>query len=546
LFLFLGGLAIASSTAGRAAAEPRGARLQRGENLYLRNCAPCHQPDGAGLPGAFPPLAKSDFLAADLPRAIRVICEGLSGEITVNGGRYNGVMPPTVLSDTAIADVVTYVLNQWGNPGGTVTPDTVRTVRAQTAFPTFEAQQLSLPYPPLPAPPAGFTLREVVRLPQKGVRLASDGTGRTLFVLSETGDVSHLDLATGTIRPLFVAKNYLEHRPGDLGAPLFVLAMTMDRAGRLYIASNQQNAATLPAQNIITIYRTTRTVDGLPSDPQRWFQTHYDGRPSFIHAVEHIAFGPDGMLYVGNGARTDGGFSDPAEGKFAGGGETPITAAIWRLDPRAEKPEIEIFARGIRNAYGFCWNDRDEMIATENGPDADAPEELNLIERGRHYGFPYQFSDWTKKAYDRTPDTPHGLTFTTPIPNLGPDGGFDPASPTPLATFDPHSCPGGIVFLGDDFPAGYRGTYLLARFGNFIATPRDHVGFDILRATLTRDPTGRYQANIHTVLAGLGRPIDVHQSGRGKIYILEYSRGTKNGISFAPPGRILELAIAGK
>jgi glucose/arabinose dehydrogenase len=119
--------------------------------------------------------------------------------------------------------------------------------------------------------------------------------------------------------------------------------------------------------------------------------------------------------------------------------------------------------------------------------------------------------------------------------------------PTPLLpryTFDPHSCPGGIVYLGDDFPAGYRGTYLLARFGNFLKTPRDHVGFDILRATLSRDAAGRYQAHIHTILAPLGRPIDVHQSGRGKIYILEYSRGTKNGISFAPPGRILELAVA--
>ena len=65
------------------------------------------------------------------------------------------------------------------------------------------------------------------------------------------------------------------------------------------------------------------------------------------------------------------------------------------------------------------------MFLTENGPDADAPEELNLIESGRHYGFPYQFSDWTRKAYDRTPDAPEGLTLTVPIPNVGPDGGFD-------------------------------------------------------------------------------------------------------------------------
>ncbi len=532
-------------SAAAPAAEIPAARLNRGQALYAQHCAPCHQLNGAGLPGTFPPLAKSDFLAADLPRAIRAVLEGLKGEITVNGTRYNGVMPPALLNDAALADVFTYILNTWDNPGGTVRSATVREVRAKTAHPTFESQVLALEYPPLPPPPAGFTLREVVRLPQKGVRLASDGTGKSLFVLSETGDVWRLDLATGAIRQHLSASTYLEHRPGDLGAPLFVLAMTLGPDGRLYIASNQQNAATLPAQNIVTIYRTTSTTaDGLPADPRPWFQTHYDGRPSFIHAVEHLAFGPDGHLYVGNGARTDGGFSDP-DGKFAGGGETPVTAAIWRLDPRAAKPEIEIFARGLRNVYGFCWNDRGEMIATENGPDADAPEELNLIERGHHYGFPYQFSDWTKKAYPRTPDTPPGLTFTLPIPNLGPDGGFNASTPAaPVYTFDPHSCPGGIIYLGDDFPAGYRGTYFLARFGNFLRTPRDHVGFDVLRATLSRDAAGRYQANIHTILAPLGRPIDVHQSGRGKIYILEYSRGIKNGISFAPPGRILELAAA--
>ncbi len=49
-----------------------------------------------------------------------------------------------------------------------------------------------------------------------------------------------------------------------------------------------------------------------------------------------------------------------------------------------------------------------------------------------------------------------------------------------------------------------------------------------------------------TPLAPLGRPLDLHQSGRGKIYVLEYSRGTKNGVSYTPPGRILELAVAGK
>ena len=491
--------------------------------------------------GIFPPLAGREWSAREIERAIRVVCEGAAGPVTVNGVTYDGVMPPVVLGDGAIAEVLTHVLNSWGNPGGRVTGRQVREVRATTKYPTAERQALAMEYPPLPPAPAGFTLREVARLPQKAVRMASDGTGRAILLLSENGDVRRLDLSTGAIRPLFLAKDYLKRREGDLGGPLFVLAMTFDRRGRLLIAANQQNAAVKPAVNTVTIYRTTRRdADGSPVEPRPWFEESYPGRPSYIHAVEHMAIGPDGMLYVGNGARTDGGFSDP-EGPFAGGGETPLTACLWRLDPEAEKPEIEVYAHGIRNAYGFCWNDRGEMFLTENGPDADAPEELNLIERGRHYGFPYQYADWDRKAYERTPDPPAGLKFTKPIQNLGPDGGFNGS---PVATFDPHSCPGGIVFLGDDFPEGYRGTFIIPRFGNMIRTPGDAAGFDVLRVTLSRGVAGDYQARVHTLLKPLGRPIDVLLAGRGRLLILEYSRGVRNGASYSPPGRVLELAVA--
>src|SRR5215207_427265 len=70
------------------------ARVARGQELYVRNCFACHQLDGAGVPGTFPPLAKSDYLLADVERAIRVVCEGLTGDVVVNGQKYSGVMPP--------------------------------------------------------------------------------------------------------------------------------------------------------------------------------------------------------------------------------------------------------------------------------------------------------------------------------------------------------------------------------------------------------------------------------------------------------------------
>ena len=524
-----------SADAGREGSP----EFERGKQLYLKNCFVCHQFNGQGLPGVYPPLAKSDFLLGDKERAIRILCEGLSGEIVVNGKKFTSAMPAVVLDDAEVADVLTYALNAWGNAGGVVSAEEVKSVRAKTAHPTFEALKLASVYPPLPAAPKGFKLREVIRLPFRGVRMASDGTGRVLYVLVENGDVWRLEPGTGYLRQLHSAAKYLEKRTNDLGGPLFVLGMTLDKENRLYVASNQQNSGTKPNQNIVTIYRSTAFKGGDPVDLKPWFQTNYPGNAAYIHAVENIAFGPDGKLYVGNGARTDGGQpgDDP---NWYQGGETPITACMWRIDPKNEPPRLEVFARGIRNAYGFCWNDKGEMFATENGPDADAPEELNQIEEGKHYGFPYRFADWTHKAYPHTPDAPAGLEFTLPIPNLGPDGGFNGK---PMYTFDPHSGPGGIVFLGEDFPEGYRGTFVLNRFGNFIKTPKDNVGFDVLRATLTKNAQGKYEAHIHTLLAPLGRPIDVHLSGKGKIYISEYSRGTNSAASFTPSGRILELAV---
>ena len=101
-----------------------------GEALFAGTCSTCHQTNGAGLPGVFPPLAKSDYLAADTKRAIGVVLHGLSGKVAVNGQEYNSMMPPmNQLNDDEVANIMTYVLNSWGNPGGRVTAAEVAQVR---------------------------------------------------------------------------------------------------------------------------------------------------------------------------------------------------------------------------------------------------------------------------------------------------------------------------------------------------------------------------------------------------------------------------------
>ena len=95
------------------------------------NCAACHQANGQGIPKAFPPLVRSDYLNADKVRAIRTVTGGLQGPITVNGEKYNGVMPAWTLSDEDVAAVLSYIYGSWGNSGKEVSAKDVKTHRAK-------------------------------------------------------------------------------------------------------------------------------------------------------------------------------------------------------------------------------------------------------------------------------------------------------------------------------------------------------------------------------------------------------------------------------
>lgn len=104
-------------------------RILRGQTVYARNCQTCHQANGVGIPNAFPPLAKSDYLNADVNRAIKVVLNGLEGQIRVNGEIFNSTMPKLNLSDEEVANVLTFVYNSWGNNGTEVTPQQVASQR---------------------------------------------------------------------------------------------------------------------------------------------------------------------------------------------------------------------------------------------------------------------------------------------------------------------------------------------------------------------------------------------------------------------------------
>ena len=108
-------------------------QVEKGKQVYMGLCFACHQPDGKGMPGIFPPLAGSDYLLADRERSIRVVLKGLTGPVVVNGAKFDSAMPPqeAALTDAQIADVLTYVYNAWGNQGEAFTTDQVKAIRNQ-------------------------------------------------------------------------------------------------------------------------------------------------------------------------------------------------------------------------------------------------------------------------------------------------------------------------------------------------------------------------------------------------------------------------------
>lgn len=104
-----------------AAAKPDGA------GIYNIHCSACHQATGQGIPGAFPPLAGSEWLQGEPHISVAIVHDGLQGPIEVAGNTFQGVMPKfgATLSDAELAAVLSFSRGQWGNTAGEVSPDIV-------------------------------------------------------------------------------------------------------------------------------------------------------------------------------------------------------------------------------------------------------------------------------------------------------------------------------------------------------------------------------------------------------------------------------------
>src|SRR5437868_7648168 len=119
---------------GQQAAELSPA--ERGKKIFLANCATCHQPNGLGVPGQYPPLAGSEFTTGGSRRPAMIVLKGLQGPVKVKGQQFGtAVMQPwdKTLTDQKIADVLTYERSDWGNKASPVTPEQIAALRKELA-----------------------------------------------------------------------------------------------------------------------------------------------------------------------------------------------------------------------------------------------------------------------------------------------------------------------------------------------------------------------------------------------------------------------------
>ncbi len=346
--------------------------------------------------------------------------------------------------------------------------------------------------------------------------------------------------------------------------------MAVGPDGTLYIVSNEGEKTTnraiirkgTPDGSGGRAWTTLATTEQFPKS-----NTQYD------HQVNGIIVSPDGKyVYVNSGSRTEHGEVQSNDEAFPDAREVPLTSAIFRIptdgndlllpnDEAKLREQGYLFADGLRNSYDLAFSPDGDLFATENGPDADMPDELNWIREGHHYGFPWRFgtepNPQTQPDYDPTKDgrlnkefvaveqglyradpefPPPPMEFTDPVINVGPDadkyadldGKEQDASDQnkPIQTFTPHRSPLGLSFDTANALSEFKGDAFVLSWGWGIPNPTlADPGQDLLHLDLTKEGD-QYTARVTQIARGFDHPIDSLLIG-DKLYVLDWGgKGT--------------------
>lgn len=226
------------------------------------------------------------------------------------------------------------------------------------------------------------------------------------------------------------------------------------------------------------------------------------GIPTLQHQTDGLALGSDGRLYLGVGSTCN-----------ACNEKDPRSGSIVRFGP--EGGQVEVFARGFRNPYDLAFHPADGSLwATDNGRDdlgTQVPDELNLVQQGKHYGWP----DCSGRG--------RGSNCTGTVRSVLELEANSSSNGLAFYDWPPASRPAPESARGSaGFPAEYRGNLFIAQWGSFRRTR----GRQLVRVVLVKRE-GAYAARSSVFATGLDAPLDVVVGpSDGALYVADHGRGT--------------------
>ena len=419
-----------------------------------------------------------------------------------------------------------------------------------------------------------LSVDKIISTASNPVRIDRHPLTNELFYMTAGGDIYKVDIAGKSHTKVFSKSEHGLHA---------TTGFEIGQTGVFYLVQ----AAQTGGNNIATIMK------GIPEgEGYKWVkmaQTEpYRASGNRDHQFNAIIESVDGSyLLINSGSRTDHG-----EEAKNGGREMPITSAIIRLPANAENVVIPnneadlktggfIFADGTRNTYDLEYAPNGDLFGAENSDTRDNEEELNWLQEGEHYGFPWQigthnnpqqYPDYNPPGSDNLlvqginheatfyndpafPTPPPGINFRKPVTNTGPDAAIIRDSVDGkiknaieigrnMGTFTPHSSPLALTFDSDSLLAApYTGGGFIMSYnksGNTKFTPFGEPGEDLLYLRLNKH-NGTYTTSVNRIAKGFTGPVDAVLI-QNKLYVLEYGGAAIWEVSF-PAKTPVEAAV---
>jgi hypothetical protein len=429
----------------------------------------------------------------------------------------------------------------------------------------------------------GIKVNRIMTIQNGAIRVAKDPVTKKLYYLLTDGSIYEVIRPSGGS-----AYDSLVFSAAEHGVD-YVQGLTFHDS-TLFLAGNK-NSSTALTKGIVV--RGKLQSNGNRVWDTLMITTDYQTADYFDHLFTGIAVHPSGdSVYVCSGARGDHGEIQTRYGTYPGLRGVPVTSLILALpanDPSTiiihnDSVFIDtssfVYCRGIRSTFDMAFDSNGNLFGVENSGDYDHNEEMNLLLRGKHYGYPWRMGEsnnpqqfpsfnpatdplinhysraWKNGFWNNDPtfpSAPFGVSFESPMKNYGPDcdkyrdstGQVNDASDNgmPLGTFSAHRSPLGLVFdnqhvlgasyMGDAFMLSWTKGYdscgcILVpdtAAGTFVDPSQDLVHLDISYDTTANE----FRLNATRIIGEFEHPVDA-DIDNNMIYVIENGYGNTSGL----------------